>query len=463
MENTSQVTPTSEVGLPVPAENSSTNNSASDHAVPSTSQVEVLLKKIVELQSSAGTSSQATQVQLPSFDPRSKFADPEGWCCLVDEFVRVHQFAGINLVTCLSSALKGEAADWLIRCRPLGKTWEDIRTEFLSSFSKPIDIMELFAEAVNGRISASSETTLLDEGLHVLRLALHMIKGRESDEALATLFACHVVGNRSETLRQRLREDTPKDLKSFCVALRGLAGKRPALFRHDPHINPKQRAFTPSNRSDDQFLRKCRLCGKIGHKGYQCRARRSTTNEKPSSANTFKPVTCFKCGKSGHISTSCPDKERGSEPRYVEKRVNLVKIQTLPSGQLETDNDAFTKFVMLYHISSLSGKQAVESFRNFTYVFGAPQRIVSDQGKCFTSSEFRKFCTDSNIELHFVAHSASRANGQAKRVMQVLKNLLTIVETEGNRTWQDSLSEVQLALNSSVMCRVGITIRESKI
>lgn len=52
------------------------------------------------------TSSQSTQVGLPSFDPRSKIRDPEGWCYLVDEFVKVHQLAGINLVTYLSKVLK---------------------------------------------------------------------------------------------------------------------------------------------------------------------------------------------------------------------------------------------------------------------------------------------------------------------------------------------------------------------
>lgn len=120
-------------------------------------------------------------------------ADPEGWCCLIDEFVNIHNLSGIALVTNLSKALKGDAADWLIRCRPLGKSWDEIRTEFISSFSKPTDVMELFDEAVNGRRHSPPETTLLDEGLHALRLALHLIKTCESDEELATLFACHVV------------------------------------------------------------------------------------------------------------------------------------------------------------------------------------------------------------------------------------------------------------------------------
>ena len=93
---------------------------------------------------------------------------------------------------------------------------------------------------------------------------------------------------------------------------------------------------------------------------------------------------------------------------------------------------------------------AVQCLKEFTYIFGAPFRIITDQGKCFTSSEFRTFCHTFNIELHFIAHGSSRANGQVERVMQTLKNVLTTVETASEQNWQDSLGEVQLSLNSTV-------------
>lgn len=56
------------------------------------------------------------------------------------------------------------------------------------------------------------------------------------------------------------------------------------------------------------------------------------------------------------------------------------------------------------------------------------------------------FCSTHNINLHLIATGSARANGQVERVMSTLKNMLTAVETS-NRTWQDALPDVQLALN----------------
>jgi len=51
--------------------------------------------------------------------------------------------------------------------------------------------------------------------------------------------------------------------------------------------------------------------------------------------------------------------------------------------------------------------------------------------------------------LHLIATGASRANGQVEKVMKKKKKLLTAVETSV-RSWQDALSDVQLALNCTI-------------
>ena len=84
-------------------------------------------------------------------------------------------------------------------------------------------------------------------------------------------------------------------------------------------------------------------------------------------------------------------------------------------------------------------------FRNFTHLFSAPSRIISDRGRCFSSFEFKQFGFENNIDLHFIAHCAGKANSQVERVMQVLKNIRTVIETEESKSWQDSLGDVQLA------------------
>ena len=95
---------------------------------------------------------------------------------------------------------------------------------------------------------------------------MHLIKTCENEEALSTLCACHVVANRFESVPKRLQADLPKYLKSFCVALRGFTGKRPALFPTDHQISSKRRALTQPDKKKQSFKDKCSVCGKIGHK-----------------------------------------------------------------------------------------------------------------------------------------------------------------------------------------------------
>lgn len=111
--------------------------------------------------------------------------------------------------------------------------------------------------------------------------------------------------------------------------------------------------------------------------------------------------------------------------------------------------DGFTKYVLLEHTVSLNASSAVTALRKAVCLFGAPKRIIADQGRCYASSDFKDFCSNHNINLHFIATGASRANGQVERVMRTLKALLTIVENDPNKTWRDELGSVQLALNST--------------
>ncbi|CAH2090943.1 unnamed protein product [Euphydryas editha] len=92
---------------------------------------------------------------------------------------------------------------------------------------------------------------------------------------------------------------------------------------------------------------------------------------------------------------------------------------------------------------------AVRAVNNAVCLFGAPKHIISDQGRCYISQDFKNFCSEHNIKLHFIATGSSRANGQVERVMRTLKSLLTIIENDPNKAWRDELGNVQLALNST--------------
>ncbi|GBP19138.1 Transposon Tf2-11 polyprotein [Eumeta japonica] len=112
--------------------------------------------------------------------------------------------------------------------------------------------------------------------------------------------------------------------------------------------------------------------------------------------------------------------------------------------------DAFIKYVLLLHTSNIDTVSAVNALKAGLSLFGAPTRVIADQGRCFANKHFRDFCNTNNIHLHLISTGTSRANGQVERVMSTLKNMLTAVEVNKERTWQDAVDDVQLAFNCTV-------------
>lgn len=112
--------------------------------------------------------------------------------------------------------------------------------------------------------------------------------------------------------------------------------------------------------------------------------------------------------------------------------------------------DSFTKYTILYHTLNIDTNSAIKALKYIVSLFGAPSRVIADQGRCFASKDFKDFCSSHGISLHLIATGTSRANGQVERVMSTLKNMLTAVEVGNNKSWQDALPEVQIALNSTI-------------
>lgn len=112
--------------------------------------------------------------------------------------------------------------------------------------------------------------------------------------------------------------------------------------------------------------------------------------------------------------------------------------------------DAFTKYILLRHASHIDATSAINALKSGVSLFGAPVRVIADQGRCFANKHFREFCDANNIQLHLISTGTSRANGQVERVMSTLKSMLTAVEVNKERTWQDAVDDVQLAFNCTV-------------
>lgn len=120
--------------------------------------------------------------------------------------------------------------------------------------------------------------------------------------------------------------------------------------------------------------------------------------------------------------------------------------------------DAFTKFVRLYSTVSTSTREVCGALDKYFNYYSRPVRIVSDRGTCFTSSEFKTYLEQKNINHVKVATASPQANGQVERVNRVLKAILAkITDPVQHADWCRKLSDVEFAINNTVSQSTGFT------
>ena len=113
--------------------------------------------------------------------------------------------------------------------------------------------------------------------------------------------------------------------------------------------------------------------------------------------------------------------------------------------------DEFTKFVMMKAVKSAKTKPVIDYLQEVFSIFGAPHRLISDQGTAFTSHAFQKFCTDLHIIHVKNSTSTPRANGQVERYNRVIAPALaSMIEKPDSRDWDQHVKQLQWGINNTV-------------
>lgn len=118
--------------------------------------------------------------------------------------------------------------------------------------------------------------------------------------------------------------------------------------------------------------------------------------------------------------------------------------------------DAFTKYLQLIPLQSLSGGETLQVFRERLTLFGRPRVVVLDRGTNFTYKSLQSFFEKQNVQLHLIATGAPRANGQAERYVATVTNLLT-AELSKISEWPSKIIKVQESLNTTVQSSTGFS------
>jgi len=140
---------------------------------------------------------------------------------------------------------------------------------------------------------------------------------------------------------------------------------------------------------------------------------------------------CLSCGiatirstsrnKEPHLAASKPD-----EYAFLDIQQPLVTTGLTPATSHPYYLfviDAFSRFSRLYGLANKSSKAVVKALKKYSadgisrsyFEYINLECIRADAGSQFTSSEFRKFCTDHGIQLSLAAPKKQNQNHLAER------------------------------------------------
>ena len=122
--------------------------------------------------------------------------------------------------------------------------------------------------------------------------------------------------------------------------------------------------------------------------------------------------------------------------------------------------DGFTKFLWLEAVPDTSSKHVCEKLEGLIKLVHAPVRIITDRGKAFDCSEFRKLCEKHQIRHIKNAVASPRSNGQVERSNRTILESLTASSGGKHDKWDDFIVEVQRGINVTINATTGIAPSE---
>ena len=132
-----------------------------------------------------------------------------------------------------------------------------------------------------------------------------------------------------------------------------------------------------------------------------------------------------------------------TQPSFANTTGNIPKGYAGPfeGAILVIITDAFSKWIEVKITNSLSTAATVNVLDELFAAYGVSVTIVSDNGTCFTSAEFKDYLSIVGVKYHKrTAPYHTSSNGQMERFVQTVKNALKNLGTT-KRTLQENLNE----------------------
>ena len=118
--------------------------------------------------------------------------------------------------------------------------------------------------------------------------------------------------------------------------------------------------------------------------------------------------------------------------------------------------DHFTRYVMAFITKDQKAKSVVRIlYEQFISVFGAPAKVLSDQGVNFTSTLVEELCSAFGIQKCRTTAYHVQCNGKVERFHQTLFRMIGKLATNKKAQWEQHLPEPLQAYNSTRSAVMG--------
>lgn len=129
---------------------------------------------------------------------------------------------------------------------------------------------------------------------------------------------------------------------------------------------------------------------------------------------------------------------------------DIIKLPTTMNGisNCLVIIDVFTKYVKYYPLESEKADAVTRTFSSYLADVLFVKIVLTDNGKQFTSIQFRSLCHAMGVAVTYISPYNPRAN-PAERANQTLLRVLSKIDKRYYNRWDDMLPQVQRAVNST--------------
>ena len=167
-----------------------------------------------------------------------------------------------------------------------------------------------------------------------------------------------------------------------------------------------------------------------------------------------------------HWAKHCPQCQSNKISRHNRQRlhnfpsdpgrlhhIHMDLVGPLPSidnfPYILTMRDRNTGFLVTAPLEEKTSENVIAKFeQNFIAKFGLPEKIITDQGREFTSQKFSALCSHLGIQHAIINSYHPQANGAIERVHRILKSSIRSLREPG--LWAKSLPYITLQLNNHI-------------